>query len=111
VAAFLSLQPSWVMILESTLTRKPPSNQTLIVSRFSRLATSELLRRSDPEELIPLLLYLRFASALFHPQNVLSSFEERGDPYSRNIPREDRFSQALANDGPRTIREHDAPCL
>jgi hypothetical protein len=48
VAAFLSLQPSWVMILESTLTRKPPSNQTLIVSRFSRLATSELLRRTHP---------------------------------------------------------------
>jgi hypothetical protein len=57
--------------VEPTLTRKPPSNQTLIVLRFSPLATSELLRRSDPEEPIPLLRHLRFASALFNPQNAL----------------------------------------
>ena len=73
MAAFFRRQPSWVMILESTLTRKPPSNQTLIVLRFSPLATSDRLTPSEPEEPVLFLPNLRFASALFHPQNVLSS--------------------------------------
>jgi hypothetical protein len=59
--------------VEPTLTRKPPSNQTLIVLRFSPLATSDRLKPSEPEEPILFLPNLRFASALFHPQNVLSS--------------------------------------
>src|SRR5215216_4895849 len=71
IAAFLRCQASWGMVLEPILTRKPPSNQTLIDLRFSPLATSDLLRRSDPEGPIPLLPHLRFALAVLHPQNVL----------------------------------------
>jgi hypothetical protein len=71
VAAFLSRQASWVMVLESTLARNPPSNRTLAVLRFSLLATSDRLTRSRLEESIPLRPHLRFASALFHLQNAL----------------------------------------
>jgi hypothetical protein len=67
-AAFLRRQAPWVMLLEPTLTRNPPSNHTLTTLRFSPIGVSEL-HRLEPEEpilLLPLLLGVAFPYALAH---------------------------------------------
>src|SRR5215203_6200538 len=50
VAAFLKRQLSWGMVLEPTLTRKPPSNHTLTALLVSPIGVSELLTRLEPED-------------------------------------------------------------
>ena len=50
MAAFLSRQASWGMVVEPTLTRNAPSNHTLTTLRFSPLGASRLLTRVDTEE-------------------------------------------------------------
>src|SRR5215211_5978088 len=90
----------WRLFFSRSLGAQSPKNVLLISSSRSSRVGSYLLGTWT-------LLLTVFRSGI----TPLLREAKRGDPYSRKTAKKGRSSQAVANDGRTTAKEHNAPCL